>query len=311
MLSLKYSTVLLATPLLVALTGRLSFAFSITPQQPGANQQYTPTVPSSSGTVELNPLSVTALPLGGTTGFLQVLNAAFPDWTVNAAPNDLAGSFSVEGYQAVYTPTSNGGNVGGQFLITYNPADNDPTTANNSLHWIQRVYTNHEITTTRDANGNITATDQGYGTNVDKIDIVTGVGGQSNPFYDTFASSPTTPGGSFYDIVGRNDPQDPNTWSGEVYLVEETSPQTVTIYNGVLWGWTNIVSGSGGGGVQSAPSARNINRELPISDIDSGDTSQLTQPTPESKSTFASAIGSWFSSLGSQNKNAGECAAGW
>lgn len=250
MSSLKYSLVLatLATPWLVALTGRSGLAFSITPQQPGANQQYTPTVSSSYGSVTLNPLSVTALPLGGTSGFLQDLNAAFPTWTVNAAPNNLAGSFSIEGYQAVDTPTSTSENVGGQLLLTYNPSDGDPTTADSSLHWIQRVYDNHAIATTRSTSGNITVTDQGYGNYEDKIDTVTGSGGQLDPFYDTYGSSPTTPGGNFYDIVGRNDPQDPNIWSGEVYLVKLTAPQTLTVYNGVSWGWQNTINIASNGG---------------------------------------------------------------
>ena len=58
-----------------------------------------------------------------------------------------------------------------------------------------------------------------------------------SPFYDE--SSPFATEVNFYDNPFRSDIKENHNWAAELYLVEETSPKTVTIYNGIKWGWKN------------------------------------------------------------------------
>ncbi|MFN9965203.1 MAG: hypothetical protein ACK52F_00325, partial [bacterium] len=219
----QYSLGFFTTTLLVVLTSQSSFAFTITPPQPGASITYDPSeeyiLPDGrQGVTTLDPLSVTSIARGGTAAFLATLKAAFPAWNFNKAANDLAGSFDVEVYDALGTPST----VGADFRLQYNPAGGDPTPANNELHWIQRVVNNHKLGAP-------------HGTLDDKIDIVPS---QDNPFYDTFGDADED---SFHDFPKRFDADKNHFWFADLYLVELTAPQTVTIYNGVRWGWTNTV----------------------------------------------------------------------
>jgi hypothetical protein len=221
----QYSLGFFTTTLLVVLTSQSSFAFTITPPQPGASITYDPSeeyiLPDGrKGITTLNPLSVTSIARGGTAAFLATLKAAFPAWNFNKAANDLAGSFDVEVYDALGTPSA----VGADFRLQYNPAGGDPTPANNELHWIQRVVDNHNITN-----------NPGHGNFEDVID---GLPSQTDPFYDTFGDADED---SFHDFPTRHDADKNHFWFADLYLVELTAPQTVTIYNGVRWGWTNTV----------------------------------------------------------------------
>lgn len=180
---------------------------------------------------QLNPSLVQILPRGGTLEFLLTLNAQFPTWTFNTAPADLTGKFNIISYYACKPEIECGaevntkitGNTGAFINLIYEPGTGDPTPINNNLHWIQRVVNNH-------ANG----PGGGHGINDDKIDIL--ASNTINPYYDNGAYA-----GEYYfaDWPSRPDPDKSHTWSAELYLVEETAPQTVTIYNGIKWGWKN------------------------------------------------------------------------
>jgi hypothetical protein len=236
----RYSLSFFITTLLIALTTDSSLAFSITPPT-----DYLPVapyiIPPELYVTTLNPLAVTNITRGGTTGFLQTLNQAFQNWTFNPAPNDLAGTFYINKYRARNERDSIP-LVGGEIELFYIPGDGDPI-LDDSLRWIQRVVNNHSFSP------NV------HGNNADIIDNVT----QDNPY-------PTTPYypyntnllgdntdllgyRSFYDFSTRPDQTQNHNWLAELYLVKKTAPQQVTIYNGIQWGWnnTNITN------VQSVP----------------------------------------------------------
>jgi hypothetical protein len=216
----RYSLSFLTTTLLIALTTQSSLAFSITPPT-----EYLPveiyTTPTNVGIVSLYPTNVTSITRGGTTGFLQTLSQAFQNWTFNPAPNDLAGTFQLEKYLAkdVYDSAPV---VGAEIELLYNPGNGDPI-MDNSLKWIQRVVNNHS------------ATPDVHGNNADIIDNLN----SNTPYYPYNTESQGFR--SFYDFSRRGDEAQNHNWLAELYLVKETAPQQVTIYNGVQWGWKNEV----------------------------------------------------------------------
>lgn len=234
MLSLKiilrqrYSLSCFTTTLLIALTTQSSLAFSITPPRYGNTEESYTLANQSRGTTRLSPTSLTSITRGGTIGFLGTLRRDFQAWTFNSAPNDLAGRFEVETYNAVGIAAYAGDQkvevMGADLIFNYIPGIGDPT--GSSLHWIQRVYSNHSST--------------GHGNYEDIIDNGFGV---ANPFYDTPGAD-----GSIYSVppyfedrVRRPDLDKNHTWLAQLYLVEQTGPQQATIYNGIQWGWENRV----------------------------------------------------------------------
>ena len=222
----RYSLSFFTTTLLIALTTKSSLAFSITPPT-----QYLPvqvyTTPTNVGLVRLNPVNVTSITRGGTTGFLQTLRQAFKDWTFTPAPNDLAGSFQLEKYLAkdvfLSIPV-----VGAQIELFYNPGNGDPI-LDNSLKWIQRVVSNH---------GN---TPNVHGNNEDIIDNLYNPNDPYYPYNTNSQGVNTDSQGfrSFHDFSARGDQAENHNWLGELYLVKQTAPRQVTIYNGIQWGWSN------------------------------------------------------------------------
>jgi hypothetical protein len=231
----RYSLSCFTTTLLIALTTQSSLAFSITPPQYGKTEESYTLANQTRGTTRLSPTTLTSITRGGIIGFLGTLRRDFPTWTFNSAPNDLAGRFEVETYNAVGTALYVDGEssefVGANLILNYVPGIGDPTLS--SVHWIQRVYTNHRYTpppNNIDEHGN-------YG---DIIDIRPG--NVANPFYD----APGTDGlslapGYFSDSPARPDPDKNHSWLAQLYLVELTGSEQVTIYNGVQWGWENKV----------------------------------------------------------------------
>lgn len=220
----RYSFSFFTTTLLIALTTESSLAFSITPPT-----EYLPvqvyTTPNNVGLVRLNPVNVTSITRGGTTGFLQTLRQAFTDWTFNPAPNDLAGTFQINKYLAKNEFESIP-LVGAQIDVLYIPGAGDPI-LDNSLKWIQRVVNNHSHTT------------HVHGDNEDIIDTPY----TDAPFYPfDFESGYST----FGDLSSRGDQDQNHHWLAELYLVKKTAPRQVTIYNGIQWGWSNT-------SVQSVP----------------------------------------------------------
>jgi hypothetical protein len=83
---------------------------------------------------------------------------------------------------------------------------------------------------------------QPYGTSEKKIDIVDeqknpNISNPFNPYYDTYGKANSQ---SFFDLPVRYDIQDNNQWSANLYLVQQTAPKTVTIYNGISYGWSDV-----------------------------------------------------------------------
>lgn len=226
----RYSLSFLTTTLLIALTTQSSLAFSISPLGSiGATQNWDPDesytlTNQRTGITRLNPTTVQSLTRGGTTSFLSALYLSFPTWTFKPASNDLAGSFVVQIYDAIGTPNR----VGAQLRLQYIPGINDPTPSGNNLHWIQRVFDNHNITN-----------NPGHGNFENVIDIGSGV---TNPFYDTTFGVRPFDERTFFDSPGRTDAGNNHSWLAELYLVDhQANSQNVTIYNGVQWGWNNEV----------------------------------------------------------------------
>lgn len=233
---------------LIALVNVPVFGFDVTPTQPGASNNYALTdvytLPGGAQmSVVLNPAGVEQLILGGTSTFLATLQAEFPGWTFTSASSDLSGTFDIVNSYACGLGTTDcateqgvPSTIVGCFIdVTYTAGTGDPTASANDLHWIQRIYSNHAL-----------GTGGGHGTNVDKIDndnnTVDPVMGtcSESPYYDCgyFA------GETYYvDRPSRSsDSDEEHVWGAELYLVEQTADKTVTIYNGIKWGWLNTAS---------------------------------------------------------------------
>jgi hypothetical protein len=231
----KYSLSFLTTTLLITLTTQSSLAFSINPLRSvtpienwDTEERYT--LPDhSKGITTLG--SLRSLTRGGTTAFLGTLSRNFSSWNFNSASNDLEGSFDVLGYDAI----GRDGVVGGALGLEYKPGAGDPTPQDNTLHWIQRVFSNHKLPDIKDEN---------HGKFEDIIDIGFGV---TTPFYDALtdeeikSGKPPLPEGIFSDFSRRGDIDKNHSWLAELYLVEQTAPRQVTIYNGIGWDWGNRV----------------------------------------------------------------------
>ena len=240
---------------------------------------------------------------GGTNELWQLLNDfsnKYPGrWEFRRAENDLQGSFNLLNYYICGPQTTDcgaeigipaSGGVGAMFDLRYYPAllppgdpIPDPTGLTRRVQWIQRVYSNHSLNP--DQHGSIE--------NVLDIDI-----GQTTPYYTGPAGNGIgiPPYRFFADRSYRVDPVESHFWDAELYLAEETQDlitrkRTVTIYNGIKWGWRNnsrqksTCNGSSGGGgcftVTAANTNAVANREIPLSDFDSGDPNQLPQRVPE------------------------------
>lgn len=306
-----YFSVLLTTPLLVALTSQSGLGFSVnlpaaTPDSPCRLDSFycvtrTYSAPSF-GRVTTTLAPISRLPIGGTAALLNLLNSSIwaqNGWTFQRARLPLLGSFDIKVYKAAADPNQPA--VGADFQMLYNPGSNsfrqDPT--GNNVHWIQRVVSNHAITSARPR-----AIDRGHGTNEDKIDVFQGqtipaftnvfnpfYDNILNPFYDSFGDATSN---IFRDFPNRDDIKENHTWSAQLYLVELTAPKTVTIYNGISWGWSNTftppppppptpIGGSGGGGFRVANFS--IKPELPMFDTDSNDSNDSNETSQIPNST--------------------------
>ncbi|MBE9145024.1 PEP-CTERM sorting domain-containing protein [Planktothrix mougeotii] len=253
-----------------------------------------------------NLKQVSSLKLGGTDDFFNLLSSsvwASNGWAFQRSTTNLAGSFNIGVYAPLASMASTSPGVSGEIQLFYNPViGQDPI--GNQVHFIQRVFNNHAVIATRQGNIELP-----YGTLENKIDTVIEqtnpiyVDLQNpqkqtfNPFYDTYGQVWSYSNSSILvrDVSGRNDFFNNNDWSAELYLVQETAPKTVTIYNGISWGWNNTFTpspppisqpplpcdgSSGGGGCVTTASDIAI-RELPVSDFDSGDPNQLPEKVPE------------------------------
>jgi hypothetical protein len=217
---------------LLVLRGQISAAI-ISPPQPGATDLYDPEEFYFVGTqlwvTQLSPASVQPLPLGGTSElnallepFKKPVSEGGGGWSISPATSALAGTFQINTYDALGSPTQ----VGAVFVLTFQPGTGDPTGV--EFHWIQRVFDNHAIT-------------GGHGDPEDVIDatLEKPLTDPGRLFYDfdvTFATPP-----HFEDMSTRSDGNMSHFWGAELSLVSIPSAgsKEVTIYEGVSWGWVN------------------------------------------------------------------------
>jgi hypothetical protein len=251
MQSRKSSLVALLTTFLVGLTTQSAVGFTITPQpnffnkllrSGGASIRYKPIDVYDTGVIKgmtfLDPTYVEELKLGGTQDFLQKLKQEFGQeqgWSYEIGQN-LNGRFDIEYYYAcgyekdcggdllnpltgeIFTSRNDG--VGAGFQLRYYPGEGDPTPDLNALHWIQRVTSLYER----------------YEDIIDK-------GPQNeNPFYDTLGAADE----EYFVDRPYDAPRPKNFFEAQLYLVEQkdpiNTPQKITIYNGVKWGWKHKIS---------------------------------------------------------------------
>ncbi|MCC3415295.1 MULTISPECIES: hypothetical protein [unclassified Microcoleus] len=264
MLFRQYPQVLLTSFLIVGLTGKASIAFNIIPPNPGATRFYQP---ESIYKIDKNRESRTEidmglwsepLPRGGTTIFNRTLAAwsflSAKDrlgWSFNPAAEDLKGSFEVITYQACSPKDGCGGastpytdindtyrGVGSLFHLKYHPGKGDPQPGEGKLHWIQMVQAN-------------------YGSNVAGASRIPGISfidnfnRKENPYYDRpnsrFAGEDFFMDQPYAGSLKRASASRNNYFKAQLYLVQETTPpkskkRTLTIYNGIKWGWKNTVT---------------------------------------------------------------------
>lgn len=217
-------------------------AFSIVPDVTASKKSFVPSVTyetesGKTGVISRNPIAFASISRGGTEEFLTVLNSEFPPskgWKFSAAKDDLQGSFSISAYYVFFESKA----VGGGFAFNYIPVGNDPITGgDNELHWIQRVVSNHKRRSD-------------HGTPENGISIRSSVANKNSvPFFDvrpnTAKNNPSRslPPHFEYDL-SRSDPENDHSWKSETYLVSinKKDPKTVTIYNGVTWGWENRIN---------------------------------------------------------------------
>jgi hypothetical protein len=248
-------------------------AFTVTfPRPPGSYRQVQEyNLPNGNhGIATVVPALPMSIKRGGTEDFLAELNREFgATGTVNRGWNFVTGgeltnsSFRVTQYEAVGTPTE----VGANFSLAYDRGGADPMqnpapigAGTTELHWIQRVRDDHNITN-----------NPGHGNSENIIDIAAG---GSVPFYDV-GLPPVPRAPDFSDSTRRPDPAmrldsaESHDWFAELYLashIHGAAEKTLTIYNGVEWGWINRVGPGkvqdGGGGradpLGPVPSAMNF-----------------------------------------------------
>ncbi len=260
MLFRQYSQVLLTSFLIVGLTGRASIAFNIIPPSPGATKFYRP---ESIYKIDKNRESRTEigmglwlepLPHGGTTTFKNTLSlwSSFKSeqgrsgWSLNAAAEDLKGSFEVITYQACSPKDGCGGastsvsdihktyrGVGSLFHLKYHPGKGDPQPGEGKLHWIQIVQANY--------GSNTPGASRMHG-----VPFIDNFNKKQNPYYDR-PNSPFAGEDFFMDRPYSPVASRDNYFKAQLYLVQETTPprskkRTITIYNGIKWGWKNTVT---------------------------------------------------------------------
>lgn len=177
-----------------------------------------------------DPLAIQELPVGGTPKFLSKVRADYPNWTFNSSPNGLSGDLIVNQH-SVCSPiilcSVRGGSIGSILDLSYAPAFNDLIVDDNQAHWIQIVENNHSVPAAdefqRDSHG--------------IPEFITDVSpNATTPYYDDGSTASAI---SFLDTPRRPDEFEEHDWLAELYYVQETAPETVTVYDGISWGWKN------------------------------------------------------------------------
>ena len=192
------------------------------------------------------------MPPSDSSDFILTLKNKFPGWNFDNKPtNILTGSFDIQKYTPCLgitgstgcaVPQNTGTDVAGAFLnLKYTAGTGDPSLPRgNKIHWIQRIFSNYNPFT-------------GYGNAENRIDNPL----PNNPYYDSiypFSNDPSLKPDVFRDTATRRIFPVPSPseirWQAELYLVENTATRIVNskvvgdvkIYNGIRWGWTNILT---------------------------------------------------------------------
>jgi hypothetical protein len=237
MVSQQYPLALFATTLSIALTAQPGVAVTIKLTNPNYYVPYT--VGDAEGAAWIIPPTV--IKPGGTNELKSLLanfSRRYPGKWIFETGQELEGSFNIKDYYACGPQTNCGlssqkGGVGSNIYLQFEPQGNDPkiNTANPAkLKWIQRVKSNHSLTT--DIHNHIE--------NI--LDINQG---QTDPYYSGYQGS-ISAYKYFGDSPYRNDPLNNHTWNAELYLVEEvfiprSTNKRVIIHNGIRWGWRNQI----------------------------------------------------------------------
>ncbi|NEU83792.1 hypothetical protein [Nostoc sp. UIC 10630] len=266
MLSKRYPIVLFLSVVFIALTGRTSVAYNISPAEPEDVEFYRelsvapiPGRPNEESITYIDKdLWFQPLPRGGTSMFnaglirwgLQRAEGGLFSWKFEKAENDLKGNFKIRTYQACNLRDACGGvgtsigdrvsetiegrnyrGVGALFHIEYEPNPTDPQPGQGKLHWIQVLRASYQPPNF--PNPFLPVVDRWA---------------RDTPYYD-FPNSRYAgetflidkPYANGWDRAMTN-----NYFSAHLYLVQETTPpdsrqRTVTVYNGIQWGWKNEV----------------------------------------------------------------------
>jgi hypothetical protein len=242
--------------LLVLLAGASTspvWADMISPIQPGAatyNLTSGP-VPCAGGICQttlvppgvINLGAATNASTGGgppVTGLQQALNAQFPGYNY-AFGGDLNIVFNITQYSAFNTGTMGGAN----FIVDITDPNNVLPAVPGTLHWVQWVNDNANITGFDGAN--LTAP-MGLGNHENTIDGSYPQPGATppyagSPFYDSFGPGETpfaTSPPHFTDTPSRIEPNATVpviVWDADLYLVSQTAANQITFYDGLEWGW--------------------------------------------------------------------------
>jgi hypothetical protein len=171
--------------------------------------------------------------------FIRVLRDEYPvalGWSFTASKTNLPGTLDIQQYYACAFATQCGievaadlagkplvGGYGSYLGVTLTPGSAAPPQSR--LHWIQRVVSS--------------SPPGSRAGNLDQIDLPNA--NRSVPYYDRAGTAKG--GGYFRDRPYQQDVTTPGTtnWLAETYVVEETAPKQITIYDGFQWGWTTSV----------------------------------------------------------------------
>lgn len=214
----QYPLALFTTTLFITLTTQPGVAFTIKSLNPP--DYYVPyTLGDAEGAAWIIP--PTTIKAGGTNEFKSLLSnfsRRYPGKWIFETGTELEGSFDIKNYYACGPQTDCGreaffpskGGVGSSLFLEYHPKGNDPkidSTNPRRFQWIQRVKSNHSLTTDRH----------------NDIENILDIGTrQTTPYYSGHQGSVSTYK-YFGDAPYRIDPLNNHTWNAELYLVEEVS----------------------------------------------------------------------------------------
>lgn len=152
----------------------------------------------------------------------SLITSAYPGWTVNKGAAAAGGAIAQVTYEAAWKTATTGG---ARFVADY--SQTNAVAAGSKLHWVQIIDTNQPL-------GGATSPYVDPRPNDDNL-----------PFYWTSAeqvANSTAQATTFRDFSTRNRASlaatNPVTWNASLYQVEYDGATTITVRDGVSWGWT-------------------------------------------------------------------------